>query len=94
MSDIKEQLLQKFADLPEMVLSCAYIYALNYTQYGVDVTKEWITAVQQNAALGRAYERGYHDGMETAHKAIAEFNTSIGIGTLDDKENTWRESDK
>ena len=76
---VKEQLLQKLSDLPEMVLSCAYIYALNYAQYGVDVTKEWTTAIQQNAALSRAYERGYHDGMETAHKAISEFNASIGI---------------
>ena len=87
MTVVKDVMIQKLSELPISVLSVAYAYALNYAQYGVDVTKEWTTAVQQNYALGRAYERGYHDGMETAHKAIAEFNASIGIGNLDDKEN-------
>jgi hypothetical protein len=46
-----------------MVIETAYIYALNYTLYGEDVTRNWVTATQNSAALEKAYRDGYYDGL-------------------------------
>ena len=59
-----KQLIDELSKMPPMVLSTAYLYALNYTRYGEDVTKEWITAIQQASALEKAYRRGYYDALQ------------------------------
>ena len=57
-------ILNKLSELPQTTLEIAYLYAVNLSQYGVDVANKWLTAVQQNEALNRAYERGYYDALK------------------------------
>ena len=59
-----KHLLDELSKMPDMVIAAAYLEAINYTLYGVDVTKAWNTAIQQNAALERAYAKGYTHGIE------------------------------
>jgi hypothetical protein len=66
----KEIMLQKLSEMPDAVVSAAYLFAINYSQYGVDVTKAWTTAVQQNFALSQAYQRGYYDARKMAYDEI------------------------
>ena len=47
-----------------MVIETAYLYTMNFELYGVDVTKEWVTATQNASALSKAYEKGYYDGLK------------------------------
>lgn len=69
----KEEKIQKYRDrqlidmlskMPSMVIATAYIHAINYTLYGVDVTEKWLTAVQQSVALEKAYNKGFHDAVQ------------------------------
>jgi hypothetical protein len=64
MKDKKQVLLDSLSEEPEMVIATAYLYAKNYVNYGIDVTNAWNTAIQQNAALERANEKGYHDALK------------------------------
>ena len=57
----KEALLSELSKLSPQVLVIAYLYAVNYTRYGEDVTKDWLTATQQSAALEKAYVKGCKD---------------------------------
>jgi predicted DNA binding protein len=61
-------ILNKLSELPQATLEIAYLYAVNLSQYGVDVANKWLTAVQQNEALNRAYERGYYDALKRIEK--------------------------
>lgn len=61
----KEKILEELRNAPAMVLSAAYLYAVNYYKYGEDITKEWTTAVQNAAALEKAYIRGRQDERES-----------------------------
>lgn len=60
----KEQLIEVLAKTPPMILATAYLYATNYVQYGEDVTKAWLTAVQNASALEKAYIKGYNDALQ------------------------------
>lgn len=60
------QLLDELSKMPPMVISTAYLYAINYTKYGVDVTEKWLTATQKAIALERAYRTGYYDALQKA----------------------------
>ena len=53
--------------MPPMVIATAYLHAINYTLYGVEVTEKWITAVQNAASLEQAYHKGYTDAMNKMH---------------------------
>lgn len=59
-----KHLLDELSKMPDMVIATAYLHALNYTRYGVDVTEKWLTAVQNVNALDRAYGKGYHDALK------------------------------
>ena len=59
-----EQLIDELSKMPINVIAIAYLHAINYTKYGVDVTEKWLTAVQNASALEKAYRKGYHDAME------------------------------
>lgn len=59
-----KQLLDELSKMPDMVIATAYLHALNYTRYGVDVTEKWLTAIQQVSALDKAYAKGYHDALQ------------------------------
>lgn len=57
-------ILDELSKMPPMVIETAYLHAMNFELYGVDVTKEWVTAVQNSYALSRAYEKGYYEGLK------------------------------
>ena len=60
----KQALMDLMKDMPLPTLSIAYLYAKNYTKYGEDVTKDWLTATEQSAALEKAYRDGYYDALQ------------------------------
>ena len=64
MKDKKQIMLDELSKEPEMVIVAAYLYAKNYVSYGVDITKAWTTAVQQQAILERVYSYGYADALK------------------------------
>lgn len=63
-----KHLLDELSKMPDMVIATAYLHAINYTLYGANVTEAWNTAIQQNAALERAYAKGYTHGIEHTAK--------------------------
>lgn len=60
----KNKLLEAMRQFDDMTLSTAFVYAENITLFGVDVTKEWLTATEQSANLEKAYRKGYYDALE------------------------------
>ena len=62
--DENKQLVEELSKMPHMVIVTAYLYAINYTLYGEDVTEKWITATQNASALGKAYRKGCHDALQ------------------------------
>lgn len=61
-SEIKKKILiDLLKDEPIEVIQLAYLYAKNYSKFGVDVTEDWETATKQADALERAYKRGMYD---------------------------------
>ena len=59
-----KRLIDELSKMPPMVIATAYLHAINYTLYGEDVTEKWVTAIQQVAALEKAYEKGYYDALQ------------------------------
>ena len=59
-----KQLIDELSKMPPMVIATAYIYAINYTFYGEDVTEKWLTATQNASALEKAYRKGYYDALQ------------------------------
>ena len=55
-----KQLIDELSKMPPMVIATAYLHAINYTLYGVDVTDKWLTATQNTSAL----EKGYYDALQ------------------------------
>lgn len=68
----EEQLIEKLSKMQPMVIETAYLYAINYTEYGENVTEKWVTAVQQTSILEKAYRRGYYDALEERGKQESE----------------------
>ena len=59
-----KQLIDELSKMPPMVIATAYLYAINYTLYGEDVTEKWVTATQNACALEKAYKKGYYDALQ------------------------------
>ena len=59
-----KRLIDELSKMPPMVLATAYLHALNYTLYGVDVTEKWLTAIEQATILEKAYRKGYYDALQ------------------------------
>ena len=59
-----KQLIDELSKMPPMVIATAYLHAINYTLYGVDVTENWLTATQNASALEKAYKKGYYDALK------------------------------
>lgn len=59
-----KMLIDELSKMPSMVIATAYLYAINYTLYGEDVTEKWLTATQNASALEKAYEKGYYDALQ------------------------------
>lgn len=55
-----KQLIDELSKMPPMIIATAYLYAINYTLYGIDVTEKWVTATQNSSALEKAYRKGYY----------------------------------
>ena len=68
----KNKLLDELSKMPPMVIATAYLYALNYTLYGEDVTEKWVTAIQNASALEKAYSEGYHDAIQKMREESEE----------------------
>lgn len=68
----KEVLAKYLLQYDEQVLSLAIMYATNYCKYGVDVTKKWETAVEQQCSLERAFCDGYSQGRESVFRIMEE----------------------
>ena len=60
----RKQLIDELSKMPPMVIVTAYLHAINYTLYGVDVTEKWVTATEQAAILERAYRESYYDALQ------------------------------
>ena len=60
----RKKLIEELSKMPLMVISTAYLHALNYTLYGEDVTEKWLTATQNSSALEKAYRKGYYDALQ------------------------------
>ena len=67
-----KKLIEELSKMPPMVIATAYLYALHYTKYGVDVTKEWLTATQNASALEKAYNEGCYDALHSQTEAERE----------------------
>ena len=59
-----KRLIDELSKMPPMVIATAYLHAINYTLYGVDVTEKWLTATEQATILEKAYRKGYYDAMQ------------------------------
>ena len=59
--DRKQLMIDYLNNESEQVIALAYIYAKNWCEYGIDVTKEINSAVAQQAALHNAYLKGRND---------------------------------
>ena len=66
----KKVLIDKLLKLPPIVLETAYLYAINYINYGEDITEKWITATQNACALDNAYRKGYYDGTQKVKSEV------------------------
>ena len=49
--------ISALSKMPPMVIKTAYLYAINYTLYGEDVTEKWVTATQNASILEKAYRK-------------------------------------
>lgn len=59
-----KQLIDELSKMSPMVISTAYLHAINYVKYGEDVTEKWLTAVEQTNVLEKAYREGYYDALQ------------------------------
>ena len=60
----KETLLKSLSNEPIAVIQTAYLYAHNLHLYGADITKEWLTAVENTVNLEKAYRKGFADAYQ------------------------------
>ena len=71
----RKSLLQELVNEYLMVLSTAYLYTKKFVDYGENVTKQWTTAVQQAAALHKAYNKGACD---TMNRIFSKYDMEVG----------------
>lgn len=64
MDNKSKLLIDELSKMPPMVIATAYLHAICYTRYGVDVTEKWVTATQNVAVLEEAYNKGYYDALQ------------------------------
>ena len=74
----KEYLLSQLAKEDEQLLGLAYLYAVHYKKFGVDVTEKWATATEQTKNLYEAYKQGQIDTLNS----IKEKNNMIKEDTF------------
>lgn len=78
-NDKNKDIIAELSKMSPMVISTAYCYAINYIQYGEDVTERWVTATQNHMALEKAYRRGYYEAMQRRAESGNENETQKNI---------------
>ena len=79
----KQMLINELEQMPARVIATAYLHALNYHLYGVDVTEKWKTATQNTANVERAYLKGRRDEAEFWFRAKPDELLLSRRGVLD-----------
>lgn len=70
--ELKEQFLQELRKESVSIICLASLYAKNFEEIGIDVTKKWETTQQQTDALEIAYKKGYSEGILKGMEAERE----------------------
>lgn len=60
----RQALIDLMKDMPLSILQISFIYAKNYTEYGEDVTRTWLTVTENVGALEKAYRKGYYEALQ------------------------------
>lgn len=76
----RKQLIEELSKMPPMVIATAYLHAINYTLYGVDVTEKWLTATQNASALEQAYRKGYEESNFNSEQYKADLQNAYDCG--------------
>ncbi len=76
--DYKQAILDELSEKPAHLVQLAYLYANNFQNYGVDVTKVWDTAVQQSSNLAAAKQCGYYQGVAACTDKLQKISEIIG----------------
>lgn len=63
-AQLRKLIIEELSKQPTMVLSTALVYAKHMADYGISVVDQWLTAVQQSAAMEAAQRAGYEKAME------------------------------
>ena len=79
----RKMLIDALNNMPAQVIATAYLHALNYHLYGVDVTEKWRTATQNAANVETAYLKGRHDEAEFWFRAKPDELLLSRQGVLD-----------
>ena len=79
----KKMLIDALNNMPARVIATAYLHAMNYHLYGVDVTEKWKTATQNTANVERAYLKGRRDEAEFWFRAKPDELLLSRKGVLD-----------
>ena len=74
-----KQLLDELSKMSPMVINTAYLYAINYITYGVDVTEKWLTATENAANIERAYKDGYYDALKRMKSEVSDTHRNINM---------------
>lgn len=88
-TDKKQAMLDQLAEENEQVVALAFVYAKNMQTYGVDVTKAWNNAVQQSAALNKAYTRGRCDSDRKWRRRCRQLGNKARQYFIDEECSLW-----
>lgn len=81
--DSKQLLIEELSKMPLMMITTAWLYAINHTLYGEDVTERWTTATQNASALEKAYRKGYCDALQRQAEWVDDKCSACGKGIED-----------
>lgn len=81
---VKQKLLDSLAEEPTMVVSTAYIYAKNFVEYGADVTRAWITAVEQASIIEKISIKAHSEAYDSFKKEYENRLNADLVAILED----------
>ena len=76
---IKGVILDALAKESPQVLETAYIYAKNYVEYGIDITKAWDTAVKQAEILRKVEMDSFYEGYRECRERMGLKQSIISV---------------
>ena len=71
LSDFAQTNYQFTVEKDELIKAIQLIRMMR--ENGTDISVPWPTATQQSAALGKAYDRGFEDGLTKKHEELIEY---------------------